>query len=132
MGAACVWRSLEGGWTGCRFQLGKNKEVFDGEVFAIWQALLALERRNESGRRYTIFVDSTAAITRVRDDARSPGQRFGVAAIEVESRPGETSLAHMARVATEARSKAATDWVTAHVRPGRRYRPPPGKGMRRT
>jgi hypothetical protein len=44
----------------------------------------------------------------------------------------ETSLAHMTRVATEARSKATTDWITEHVRPGRRYRPPPGKGVRRT
>ena len=88
MGAACVWRSPgeEGGWTGRRFQLGKNKEVFDAEVFAVWQALRALEQRNEHGREYTVFVDSTSAITRVRDDARGPGQRFGVAAIEVETR----------------------------------------------
>ena len=69
VGAACVWRSPEGGWTGRRFQLGTNKEVFDAEVFATWQALRILERRKESGRRYTIFVDSTSAITRVRDDA---------------------------------------------------------------
>ena len=35
VGAACVWRSPEGGWTGRRFHLGKNKEVFDAEVFAV-------------------------------------------------------------------------------------------------
>ena len=75
-----------GGWTGRRFQLGTNKEVFDAEVFAIWQALRVLERRNESGRSYTVFVDSTSAIARVRDGTRGPGQRFGVAAIEVGSR----------------------------------------------
>ena len=166
VGAACVWRSPEEGWTRRRFQLGKNKEVFDAEVFAIWQALRALEQRKESGRRYTVFVDSTSAITRVRDDARGPGQRFGVAAIEVQSQlaaagnevtirwvpdhagaeenevadqyakdpatgraprerlpegyAAETSLAHMTRVTTEARSRATTDWITAHVRPGRR------------
>ena len=40
-------------------------------------------------------------------------------------------MAHMTRVATEARSKATTDWITEHVRPGRRYRPP-RKGVRRT
>ena len=85
MGAAIVWRSPEGGWTGRRFQLGKNKEVFDAEVFAVWQALRVLEQRNERDREYTIFVDSTSAITRVRDDARGPGQRFGVAAIEVDA-----------------------------------------------
>ena len=62
-----------------------NKEVFDAEVFAVWQALYVLEQRKESGRSYIIFVDSTSAITRVRDDARGPGQRFGVAAIEVGS-----------------------------------------------
>ena len=80
MGAACVWRSPEVGWTGRRFQLNKNKEVFDAEVFAVWQALRALEQRNERDREYTAFVDSTSAITRVRDDARGSGQRFGVAA----------------------------------------------------
>ena len=31
-------------------------------------------------------MDSTSAITRVRDDVRGPGQRFGVAVIEVETR----------------------------------------------
>ena len=44
----------------------------------------------------------------------------------------ETSLAHMTRVATETRSRETTEWITARVRPGRRYRPPPGKGTRRT
>ena len=123
-------------------------------------------------------MDSTSAITRVRDDARDPGQRFGIATIEVETRLAsagnrittcwvpahagaegnemanqyakdaatgrapreslpegcteEKSLAHMTRVATEERSRATTDWISEHVRPGRRYRPPPGKGVRRT
>ena len=44
----------------------------------------------------------------------------------------ENPLAHMTRVATETRSKAMTDWITEHMRPRRRYRPPPGKGVRRT
>ena len=35
VGAACVWQS-PGGWTGRRFHLGTNKEVFDAEVFAIY------------------------------------------------------------------------------------------------
>ena len=175
---ACVWRSPEGRWTGRLFQPGKNKEVFDAEVFAVWQALRALEQRNERDRKYVIFMDSASAITRVRDDARGPGQRFGVAAIEVETRLAaagnrvtiywvpahagaegdevadqcakdaatgraprerfaegyaeETSLTHMTRVATETRSKTTTDWITEHVRPRRRYRPLPGKSVRRT
>ena len=66
--------------------LFRSKEVFGAEVFAVWQVPRALEQRNERDREYTIFVNSTSAITRVRDDARGPGQHFGVAAIEVETR----------------------------------------------
>ena len=38
VGAACVWREGET-WSGHRFFLGNNKEVFDAETFAIYQAL---------------------------------------------------------------------------------------------
>ena len=59
-----------------------SKEVFDAETFAVYQALRASGRRQECGYRYTIFVDSTAAIDRVRADALGPGQRFAIAAME--------------------------------------------------
>ena len=147
--------------------------MFDAEVFAIYWALSIIEQRQERGRQYTVFVDSTSAITRVRDDGLCPGQRFAVAAIEVCSRiiandngvtirwvpahsgatgsevadryaksaatgeelgeaipegfTTETSLSYMTRVATEARARETTEWITAHVRPERRYRPPPGE-----
>ena len=105
MGAACVWRSPgeEGGWKGRRSQLGKTKKIFDAEVFAVWQALRALEERNERDCEYTIFVDSTSAITRVRDDAWGPRQRFGVAAIEVETRLGAAG------------NRVTIRWVPAHA-----------------
>ena len=48
------------------------------ETLAIYQALPALDQRRESGHRYTVFVDSTAAIDRVRSDALGPGQHFAV------------------------------------------------------
>ena len=67
-GAARVWKTQEG-WAGCRYHLGNNKEVFDAEVFAVYQALDAIDQRRERGRRYNIFVDSTSAIARVRDDS---------------------------------------------------------------
>ena len=70
VGAACVWGTQEG-WTGHRFRLGGNKEVFDAEVFEIYQALRAIEQRNERGRQYTVFVDSTSVITRVTEDRKS-------------------------------------------------------------
>ena len=81
MGAVCVWQS-PGDSTSRRFHLGTNKEVFDAEVFAIYQALCAVGQRQESGHRYTVFVDSTAAIDRVRTDSMGPGQRFAIAAME--------------------------------------------------
>ena len=56
----------------------------------------------ESGCSYTIFVDSTSAITRARDDARGLGQRFSVAAIEVGSR------------LADAGNEVTIHWVPAH------------------
>ena len=72
------------------------------EVFAIYQALSTIDRRQEENRRYTIFVDSTSAITRVRDDSLGPGQRLAVAAIEACSRV-------LAR-----NNDVAIRWVPAH------------------
>ena len=171
VGAPCVWRTQEG-WTRRRFHLGTNKEVFDGETLAIYQAPRDPDQRQESGHRYTAPVDSTSAINRVRDDALGHGQRFAVAATEVcscilardnditirwvlehsgaagnevadeyaksvatgdapvetegipEGYINETSLSHLTRVATEARSHGAAEWISGHFRPERRYRPP--------
>ena len=36
----------------------------------------------------------------------------------------ETSLSNITRVATEARSRETAEWISEHVRVGRRYRPP--------
>lgn len=62
---------------------GRKKEIFDAETFAIYHALPILDRRQESGHQYTVFVSSTAAIDRFRTDALGPGQRFAIAAMEV-------------------------------------------------
>ena len=45
-----------------------------------------MDQRQESGRRYTIFVGSTAAIERIRSGSIGPDQRYAVAAIEVCTR----------------------------------------------
>ena len=58
-----------------------NKEVFDAEVYTIYRAHSILDRRQESGHRYTLFVDSTAAINRIRSDHTGPGQRFAIAEV---------------------------------------------------
>ena len=61
--------------------LGKTKEVFDAEVFAIGQALMVLDGRGEESRRYTIFSDSQAALSRVQHDRTGPGQALATSAI---------------------------------------------------
>ena len=159
------------------FSLGSNKEAFDAEVYAIYQALSIMGQRQESGRSYTLFVDSTSAISRIRSDVIGPGQRFAVASIEVATRilardngitvrsvPAhheirgnekadelakaaaegsrldnavrvsdeyrwETSLLHMTRMATEARSRSAASWMRDRFgNPANKCRPPPGEG----
>ena len=41
---------------------GSNKEVFDTRVYAVYRALGILDQCQDTGRTYTLFVDSTAAI----------------------------------------------------------------------
>ena len=76
----------EAGWTGRRYHLGKNKEVYDAELYALYQAAKLFDERNERDQAYTILSDSEAAIGRAKDDDMGPGQRFAVAVIEVCSR----------------------------------------------
>ena len=85
VGAACAWQTEEG-WTGRRFHLGTNKEVFDAEVYAIYQALRVFEERGQAGRKYTAFSGCQPAIRRALSDALRPGQQWARAIIEVATR----------------------------------------------
>ena len=163
MGAACA-SSSAGEWVGQVFYLGHNKEVFDAETFAIYQALRILDRQQATGQQYTIFSDSQAAIQRIRTDMLGSDQQWARAAMEVHARltargnevtirwvPAhsgvmgnemadgfareaagsrrsqqhrvpdgllqEASLSHLARVATENRSRVTARWISDHVRP---------------
>ena len=77
VGAACAWQTEQEVWTGKRFFLGDNKEVFDAGVFAILQALKVFDERRQSGREYTIFSNYQPAIQRARSDQPGPGQCDG-------------------------------------------------------
>lgn len=55
-------------------------------MYAICQAVKALEARGQSVRRYTIFPDSQAAIRRELTDALGPDQQWARAIIEVSER----------------------------------------------
>ena len=42
----------------------------------------------------------------------------------------QTSLSHLARAATEARTQGIKDWISSHAGGSRRYWPPKGSGIR--
>ena len=71
-------------WVGQGVYLGKNKEVFDAELFAITMALREFNSREEHGQGYTIFSDSQAAISRIQHDQTGPGQAQALRAKEIE------------------------------------------------
>ena len=98
VGAACAWGTRED-WTGRRFHLGNNKEVFVAEVLAIYQALRIFRERQEPGRKYTVSSNSQSAIRRALSDALEPNQQWARANIEVPLRlwPG-TMRSHPPRV----------------------------------
>ena len=56
----CLEQRWPVGWM--RLYLGSNKEVFDAETFAIYQALKILDQQQATGQRYMIFSDSQAVI----------------------------------------------------------------------
>ena len=58
--------------------------------------------------------------------ARSAARRGGPVDDLPEGYADETSLLHMTRVATETRTRETREWISRHVRPERRYRPPRG------
>ena len=64
VGAAVAFQG-GGRWVKRGTYLGKNKEVFDAEVYAVLQAVKLLEEREEEGQIYTVLSDSQAAISRV-------------------------------------------------------------------
>ena len=78
----------------------KNKKVFDAELFAIHRAM----KSSQSDRRR----------------AEPPFDPVDREYLQ------EASLAHLARKATEARSRGAREWIRGRVDARRRYRPPRG------
>jgi ribonuclease HI len=59
--------------------MGRNKEFFDAEIYAIWVGLKAANDRaereeNDGPRAVTIFTDAQAALKRIRNEASGPGQ----------------------------------------------------------
>ena len=73
-------------WMGMWCHLGMNKEVFDAELYALYQAVKIFNERNEQDQSYIVLSDSAAAIEHARSGEMGLGQRLAVAIIEVCSR----------------------------------------------
>ena len=88
----------------------------DNEVTIRW----APANHNVSGNERADELAKAAADGSCPDDAVPGEYRWGA------------SISHVTRVATEARSRTAAEWMRDRFgNPARKYRPPPGKGMRR-
>ena len=82
VGAALAYKDRER-WVGRATYLGKNKEVFDAEVYAIMRVVKLLDEREERGQGYTVFSDSQAAIARVQHDRTGSAQALAKAVIAI-------------------------------------------------
>ena len=73
VGAAAAWRQSST-WQTCKTSLGKSKEIFDAELWGVSDALkVALDiARNQEA--VTIFLDSQAAIKKIRNANSGAGQ----------------------------------------------------------
>jgi ribonuclease HI len=94
-GCAAVWKLLGSReWQGRKIFMGRNKEVFDAELYAIWIALRAARDNQDAWAAHltrlggpqviTIFTDAQAALKRIRDDEAGPGQWLARRIIRVE------------------------------------------------
>ena len=72
-GAAVVWRNRHN-WHKRKRYLGKKKQPFDTELWAIFDALEAAikETRNATSMPITIFTDSRAALTKIQKKTSEP------------------------------------------------------------
>ena len=102
VGAAAVYKERDA-WRGAGTYLGRNKEVFDAEVFAIHQALHIINDRDESNTEYTVFSDSQAAISRVQHDRTGRGQALAIATIRT------------ARAITDRGNNITLRWTPSHA-----------------
>jgi len=74
VGCAVVWKKEK--WEKRRVHLGRQKEAFDAEMYAMSEALkIANDICNkEEVRRVSVFTDSQATLRRIQSDEQGPGQ----------------------------------------------------------
>ena len=62
-------------WAGVRVRMGKNQEIFDAKLHAIYCAMLA-PFKEPRGQKITIFADAWAALQMIKSDAPGTGHRY--------------------------------------------------------
>ena len=70
-----VWK--EGGrWNKRRTHLGRQKEAFDAEMYAMSEAMKIADEMAEEKKfiRVMVFTDSQATLRRIQSDEPGPGQ----------------------------------------------------------
>lgn len=129
------------GWITRGFGMGVGHEAYDAELSALVYGLIHLLGRRERGRAYTIFTDSTAAMTRAASDAPGPGQETAIQitglaqrvvgqenTIAIRWTPAHRGVEGNERADQEARERATTP--PSGPRLGTIAQPPSAKGHR--
>jgi ribonuclease HI len=86
VGCAVVWE--EGGrWNKRRVHLGRQKEAFDAEMYAMSEAVKIADEicEEKEVRRVTILTDSQATLRRIQSDEPGPGQVLALRTMNWES-----------------------------------------------
>jgi len=75
VGCAVVWEE-DGRWKKRRVHLGRQKEAFDAEMYAMSEAMKIADEMAEEKEvtRVTVFTDSQATLRRIQSDEPGPGQ----------------------------------------------------------
>jgi len=75
VGCAVVWEE-QGRWKKRRVHLGRQKEAFDAEMYAMSEAMKIADEMAEEKEvvRVTVFTDSQATLGRIQSDEPGPGQ----------------------------------------------------------
>jgi len=85
VGRAVVWK--EERWNKRRVHLGRQKEAFDTEMYAMSEAVKIADEicGKKEARRVTIFMDSQATLRRIQSDEPAPGQVLALRTMNWES-----------------------------------------------
>jgi ribonuclease HI len=86
VGCAVVWKK-DGRWEKRRVHLGRQKEAFDAELYAVSQAKKIGEEisEKEEVRRVMVFTDTQVTLQRIQLDKPGPGQVLAFRTMRWES-----------------------------------------------